>query len=66
MSPSNPRYFHAETSVVVEITGHTIQHRNRAKAKAKRLVKAAGGDPEEVEYRAGMAPGLQRVQKATP
>lgn len=58
--PSRPRYFHRELGLVVHIDGHSLWHRNRARGKLRRLVNEAGRGIDEIEYRAGMGPGLLR------
>ncbi len=57
-NPALPRYYHHGTELVEHITGHSIRNRNAAKRRLTNRVKAAGGDPNEIKYRAGMGPGL--------
>jgi len=56
--PSRPRYFHLATGLVQHCNGTTVQQRDRCKARLSKLVVEAGGNPDEIQYRAGIGPGL--------
>jgi hypothetical protein len=63
-SPALPRYYHHGTGLVEHITGGGLWHRDRARGRLRRRVKAAGGDPREIEYCAALGPGLLRGLEA--
>lgn len=59
--PSWPRFFHRGTGFVEPIYGLGIWHRDRARGRLRKRVKDAGGNPDEIEYRAGIGPRLGGV-----
>ena len=54
-----PRYFHIKTGLVEHIAGTNIRNRDAAKRRLQKKVKDAGGDVEEIEYRAALGPGFR-------
>ena len=58
-----PRYYHRETGFVEHITDPWagIWHRDRAKGRLKRRVKAVGADITKIEYCAAMGASLSRA-----
>lgn len=59
-NPALPRYYHRELGLVEHIVGTTIRHRDAAKRRLAKAVKAKGGNPDDIEYMAGLGPGLLR------